>query len=127
MESGKNKCKTTEPMKYVQSMSEVNVGMPKSKQCVSIKQSMDIVCDTCEINFPSFTNLGEHITKNHKRNRDFCCSACDSKFFTKMDLDNHYTDVHTSHKLDKVKNGKKGNKRSEYLKMLFHAVLLFVL
>ena len=69
------------------------------------------MCDTCEINFPSFTNLGEHITKNHKRNRDFCCSACDSKFFTKMDLDNHYTDVHTSRKLDKVKNGKKGNKK----------------
>ena len=72
---------------------------------------MEIACDICEIIFPSFAHLGEHITKNHKRKWDFCCSLCDGKFFTKLDLDNHFTDVHTSCKLEKVKSGKKGNKK----------------
>ena len=68
-------------MKYVKSISEVNVVVPKNKAGMPIKKSIDIVCDMCEINFESFTNLGEHITKKHQRKKDFCCCACDGKFF----------------------------------------------
>ena len=110
-DSAKNKCKNTQPVKYVKSVSELKVLMPKTKECVSLKQSLEISCDICDIKFPSFAHLGEHIMKNHKRSQDFSCSLCDGKFSTKMDLDNHFTNMHCSQKVEKVKNGKKGNKK----------------
>ena len=56
-------------MKYVKSMSEVNVVGPKYEPGVPIKNSIDIGCDMCEINFESFADLGEHITKKHQRKK----------------------------------------------------------
>ena len=70
IENTKNKCKNTEPMKYVKLMSEVNVVVPKNKAGVPTKKNIDIVCDMCEINFESFTDLGEHVTKKHQRKKN---------------------------------------------------------
>ena len=66
-DSAKNKCKNTQPVKYIKSVLELKVLMPKTKERVSLKQSLEISCDMCDIKFPSFAHLGEHIMKNHKR------------------------------------------------------------
>ena len=66
-DSAKNKHKNTQPVKYVKSVLELKVLMPKTKECVSLKQSLEISCDICDIKFSLFAHLGEHIVKNHKR------------------------------------------------------------
>ena len=66
-DSAKNKCKNTQPVKYIKSVLELKVLMPKTKECVSLKQSLEISCDMCDIKFPSFAHLGEHIMKESQK------------------------------------------------------------